>query len=185
MLVNVRLVGDMANTFGYHHQFMVDSAKEVFSALAANFPGFRPYLMGSEGRGISYQVLLDELDCDANELAIAPAPLFMVVAPVAVGSGGIGKIIAGVALLIFTAFVPFSIGLLGSGVITGSSIGAALLLSGVSQLLSKGKSDNGNTQSTSINTAGTITDGEAIPIAYGRVFIKGRVISAGTTVNRR
>jgi predicted phage tail protein len=185
MLVNVRLVGNMAEQFGYHHQFVVDTAREIFTALAANFPQFRQYLAGSENRGVCYQVMLDGLDQDKDELAIAPAPHNMVITPIITGSGGIGKVIAGLGLLVLSAFAPFSIGLFGYGAIAGSSIGAALLLSGASQLLAGDGQKSPVDRSTTINSVGVITEGEVIPIAYGRVFIKGRVISAGTTVRRR
>jgi predicted phage tail protein len=186
MLVNVRLVGDMAEAFGANHLFEVSSAREVFSALAANFADFRAYLLGSEDRGVEYRVLVDEVPLDLDELKRAAAPTALVVAPIAIGSGGAGKIIAGIGLLILSAFVPFSIGLLGAGVISSASIGLGLLLSGASQLLSEGsKKDSNNPSGTAIGGNGTITDGEVIPICYGRVFVKGRVISAGTTVNKR
>jgi predicted phage tail protein len=185
MLVNVRLVGDMAEKFGHHHQFVVDSAREVFHALAANFQGFRSYLMKSEDHAVAYKILLDETECTEEELKMATAPRFMVVAPIIMGSGIAGKIIAGVAILAIAAFVPFSIGLLGAGVISGSSIGAALLLSGVSQLLSEGNKKDSRLQSTAIGTVVTAKEGDTIPIAYGRVFLKGKLISAGSTVTRR
>lgn len=175
----------MGEKFGYHHQFLVDSAKEVFTALAANFQDFRSYLLESSNHGVGYQVLLDEIACNEEELSVAKPPQFMVIAPVIMGSGSIGKIIAGIAIIAFTAFVPFSIGLLGAGIISGTSIGAALLLSGVSQLLAEGKKDGKNVQSTAVGTAGTISEGDVVPIAYGRVFLSGNLISAGTTVNRR
>lgn len=185
MLVNVRLVGDMAEKFGYHHQFIVDSAKEVFTALAANFQDFRSYLVKSGDQGVGYKILLDETECDEEELKMATAPKFMVVAPIVMGSGTAGKIIAGIAILAIAAFVPFSIGLLGAGVISGSSIGLTLLLSGVSQLLSEGNKKDNRLQSTAIGTVATAREGDTIPIAYGRVFLSGKLISAGTTVSRR
>lgn len=185
MLVNVRLIGDMAEKFGHHHQFVVDSAREVFTALAANFEDFRSYLVKSEDQGVGYKILLDKTECDEEELKMAKAPKFMVVAPIVAGSGAVGKIIAGVAILAIAAFVPFSIGLLGAGVIGGSSIGAALLLSGVSQLLADGNRRDSRLQSTAIGTVTTAKEGDTIPIAYGRVFLKGKLISAGSTVTRR
>lgn len=176
----------MAALFGANHLFEVSSAREVFSALAANFSQFRAYLLSSEDRGVEYRVLADEVALDLEELKQAPAPTALVIAPIVVGSGGVGKIIAGIGLLVLSAFVPFSIGLLGAGVISSASIGLGLLLSGASQLLSESsRKDGNNPSSTSIGGNGTISDGEVIPICYGRVFVKGRVISAGTTVNRR
>jgi predicted phage tail protein len=185
MLVNVRLVGDMAERFGHHHQFVVNSAREVFDALGANFQDFRSYLVKSEDQGVAYKILLDETECGEEELKVAAAPKFMVIAPIVTGSGFVGKIIAGVAILAIAAFVPFSIGLLGAGVISGASIGAALLLSGVSQLLAEGSKKDSRLQSTAIGTTTTAREGETIPIAYGRVFLAGKLISAGSTVTRR
>jgi predicted phage tail protein len=184
MLVNVRLVGEMGRLFGANHAFHVDSASEVFQALAANYEGFRAYLRSSERRGVKWRVIADDVMVDVEQLKSLPAPSCLVVAPIAIGSGGVGKIIAGVAILAFAAFVPFSIGLLGSGVITGTQIGAAVLLSGLSQVLAPGDKVK-SPQSTSINPQNTVTDGDVIPIVYGKVFIAGKVISAGSTVNRR
>lgn len=176
MLINVRLIGDMANQFGYHHQFEVLTAGEVIAALRANYQGFKQYLVNAVNQGVSYELIFDNI----NE---SSSTNNLVLAPVIAGAGTVGKIIAGVVLIGLAVFAPFSIGLLGAGVITSGQIGVALLLSGVSEALRDPEVKR--TTSTGINTIGTITDGDVIPIAYGRVFITGKVISAGTTVSRR
>jgi predicted phage tail protein len=184
MLVNLRLVGAMGEEFGYHHQYEVSDAKEIFRALASNFKEFRNFVTASEDAGIGYQVLMDKVESTYEDLKEAIAPQFMVISPVVVGKGGVGKIIAGIAIIALAAFVPFSIGLLGAGVISGASIGAAILLSGISQVLAEGKTSSKN-QSTTIGTTGTINQGDPIPLGYGRIFARGRIISAGTTISRR
>jgi predicted phage tail protein len=183
MLVNLRLVGDIGDQFGYHHQFEVITAREVIVALRANCQGFRQYLVNAASKGLDYELVADGMPWAEDDLKSRAAPSSMVLAPVLAGAGAVGKIIAGVALIGLSVFAPFSIGLLGAGVVTSGQIGAALLLSGVSEALRE--PDNKKTSSTGINAIGTITDGDIIPIAYGRVFITGKVISAGTTVSRR
>lgn len=186
MLVNVRLMGVMGENFGYHHQYEVSNARDIFKALAANFANFRQFICGSEDAGIAYQVLLDGVESDKDNLCKAKAPIFMVITPVVVGAGWVGKVLAGIAILAVAAFVPFSIGLLGAGVISGASIGAALLLSGISQALAEGdKKTSSRDQSTAIGQTATTIQGSPIAVCYGRVFVTGKIISAGSTVSRR
>jgi predicted phage tail protein len=167
MLVPVKLLADLGAKFGENHTFDIEIPSEVFHALAANFTDFRRYLIQSEDNGISYHAIAAE---DG-----------IVVAPVVSGESGLGKILAGVAILAIGAFMPFSIGLLGSGVITSSTIGASLILSGAGELFAPG-SNNGQSLSTkTIGGVDTVSQGDTIPLCYGRVFIQGKAISAGTT----
>jgi predicted phage tail protein len=179
MLVNVRLVGEMADCFGYHHQFDVQSMAEIISALRVNFKEFHKFLVSSAYAGTNYELVSDL----SPGLTFDSTPC-VVLAPIIAGAGATGKIIAGVVLIGISVFAPFSIGLLGAGIVTSGQIGAALLLSGVSEALNDNKSPTRKT-GTAIGTIGTITDGDVIPIAYGRVFISGKVISAGSTISRR
>jgi predicted phage tail protein len=181
-LVSVRLIGEMAREFGDRHQFWVESAKEVFAALAANFSNFRAYLAASENCHVAYRVLLDERPVDEAELATAEAPQRLVVVPVVVGSGGIGKLIAGVGLAVFAAFVPFSIGLFGAGAIAGTTIGAIVALQGLQEILSPSSSGESNETPNLATSLGTVRQGSIIPVCFGKCWIRGQVISAGSIV---
>jgi predicted phage tail protein len=165
MLVAVRLLADLGDRFGVDHWFDLDTPSEVFMALAANFADFRRYLMCSENNGVSYCAMATD---DG-----------VVVAPVVSGESGTERIIAGVAVLAIGAFMPFSIGLLGSGVLTSTTIGVSLILSGAGELLAPASGKSLATKT--IGGVDTVSQGDTISVCYGRVFVQGKAISAGTT----
>jgi predicted phage tail protein len=166
VLVPVKLLADLGARFGEDHWFDIDTPNEVFRALAANFADFRLYLMNSESNGVNYYALVVD---DG-----------VVVAPAVSGESGVGKILAGIAVLAIGAFMPFSIGLLGSGVLTSATIGASLILSGAGELMAPA-TDSKNPTTKTISGVDTISQGDVIPIAYGKVYIQGKAISAGST----
>lgn len=172
MLCNVILVADLSREFGEHHQFDIDSTAEVFSALSANYPHFRAYQFNSQEMGIEYQVYRDE---SASEFTL-------MVVPVAGGESGVARIIAGVAILGIGLFAPFSIGLLGSGVITSTTIGIGLLVGGLAEVFTPSKDRSKNQTSTSFGTVGTTREGSVMSVSYGEVYITGQVISADSEV---
>jgi predicted phage tail protein len=172
MLCNVILTADLATQFGEYHQYDIDSTAEVFKALSANFPGFRPYQFQSQELGIDYQVYRDESAEDFT----------LMVVPIAGGESGVARIIAGIAVLGIGLFAPFSIGLLGAGVISSTSIGLGLLVGGLSEVITPSKDRSKNSTSTSFGTVSSGREGSIIPASYGQVFIVGQVISADSEV---
>lgn len=199
MLREIRLYGQLAKFTG-RRRFMaaVDTAAEAIRFLIANFPGLEAHI-GEPGR--YYRVKVGEDAIDADELHGPVGSNSISIIPVISGAGAVGRIIAGVALVALSIFVPgLGLGLAGSLVTSVGLLGGALILGGVSQLLTPtptislgggGLSQAGTTSSTvetemdpqkSYSFSGiqnTSRQGVPVPIIYGETVVGSVVISAG------
>lgn len=188
----VILYGALAEKFGKYHRFAAKNAGECIRALRANFPGFESYMCGAHAEGIGFRVFVGTGSIHEAKQVNNPSSDREVIriTPVIMGSGALGKILIG-AVLIAAAIVtaPFTAGtsLAFTANVLGS-MGAALVLGGVSQLLSS-PPDVSDSQPKRKNSAiftgpaNTTTQGGAVGIGYGRMIIGSTVISAGIEVN--
>ena len=162
MLTTVRLYGHLRREFGAEFQFDIATVGEVVSALNANLPGFRQYLIKHSEPG--YRVIVNDEPRTVEELAlVVSVPSTIQIVPVVQGAGdgkGIGMIIGGILLAIVTYGVGAAIGAAGAagaagasaaagagaaggitlaGTITtvGVGLGVSLAVGGVSQLISR------------------------------------------------
>lgn len=204
----VKLYGPLAKFIG-QRRFLaeVSSAGEAIRMLLANFPGLERHMADHH-----YSIVVDGYDTPAEEIHY-PASRTIKIVPVVggAGGGGVGKIIAGVALVALAIINPFgaaAIGTFGGSAIAVSTavgvIGATLVLGGVSQLLSPtpqigriGPVSFSFSQQTT--TEGTEMDPQEsysfsgiqntskvatpLPIAYGETIVGSVVISAGIDVD--
>jgi predicted phage tail protein len=219
----IRLYGPLAKFIG-QRKFLaeISSAGEAVRMLLANFPGLERHMADQH-----YKVIVDGYDTDLEEIHY-PASQTIKIVPVLGGAGGgVGKIVAGVALVAFaiatagvgSGFLGLGAGLTGAvgpfagglttGFILGSaastvigSIGVALVLGGVSQLLSPtpqlgqigpaSQSRNTTTEGTEIDPQesysfsgiqNTSRQGTPVPVVYGETIVGSVVISAGIDVD--
>jgi len=223
----VRLYGPLAKFVG-QRKFLaeISNAGEAVRMLLANFPGLERHMADQY-----YKVIVDGHDSALDEIHY-PASQTIKIVPVLGGAGGgTGKILAGVALVAFAIVAgPAAGGFLGlgasafgttagalgatatTGFVLGASaavaigaVGAALILGGVSQLLSPtpqigqvgpASTTGGFRQTT---TEGTEMDpqesysfsgiqntsrmGLPVPLVYGETIVGSVVISAGIDVD--
>jgi len=99
MFVTVKLKGILGREFGRIHRFRATTPRDVISALEANFPGFRARVLGL--KRWNYRVTSPQ---PQHRKGMTPQQLDdgvaeFVVRPVLAGSGGVTRIIAGVALV--------------------------------------------------------------------------------------
>ena len=222
----IRLYGPLAKFIG-QRKFLaeISSAGEAVRMLLANFPGLERHMADQH-----YKVIVDGYDTDLEEIHY-PASQTIKIVPVLGGAGGgVGKIVAGVALVAFaiatagvgSGFLGLGAGLTGAvgpfagglttGFILGSaastvigSIGVALVLGGVSQLLSPtpqlgqiGPASqslggrNTTTEGTEMDPQesysfsgiqNTSRQGTPVPVVYGETIVGSVVISAGIDVD--
>ena len=164
----VVLRGELGKQFGRIHEFDLNTPAEAIRALCANFEGFQQALISSAERGVGYMVQVGKDAIEpmqemhnptgrAEEISITPVL-------VGAGGGGVGQVLAGVAL-VAAAFVigpaaggflgigaglggatgagaAISMGLVGGGFATAVGfVGVSLILSGTAQLLSPQPAD--------------------------------------------
>jgi len=207
----IRLYGSLAKFIG-HRKFVAEvaSAGEAIRMLLANFPGLDRHMADQH-----YRVIVDNYESDLQELH-DPASQTIKIVPVLGGAGGgVGKILAGVALVAAAVILgPVGGGFLGLGMGVGGGVGfgllgtvasslvggvgAALVLGGVSQMLTPTPQMGqfGNTAPTTFNTTentdmdpqksysfsgiqNTSQQGVPVPLIYGETFVGSVVISAG------
>lgn len=198
-MVTIRFVGEAGRRFGRKFQLAIKTPAEALRALMLQIPGLREYLLESGEKGIAWKVITDHSPQGIEEEQLLwPVSKKLVLAPVPVGKGAVGKIIAGVALVAF-AVVTAGAGLIpGLGLGFGAStaigigaIGASLVFGGVAELLTptpklpsvKGlggfgaSSTSGRSREEQLNSftfdksnANTV-QGECVPVLYGERII--------------
>lgn len=227
----IKLYGALAKFVG-QRRFVaeVGSAAEGLRMLLANFPGLEQHMAERHYKVIvdNYESSLDEIHYPASQ-TIKFVPVVG-----GAGGGGTGKIFAGFAFIAAAIILaPLGGGFLGLGagaftsttgtaIVAGTatsfaataalatasvaigSIGAALVLGGVSQLLtptpqigsfgpaSSGRSRNQSTQATELDPQesysfsgiqNTSRQGTPVPVVYGETIVGSVVISAGIDVD--
>lgn len=203
-MVEVKLLGELGRRFGRSYQFAANSPKEIISALSNQLAGFKDYLTNAHENGIAFRLIDDDDEGMAYENVLMPCRR-LIIAPVVTGSGAVGRILIGVALVAL-AFVSFggsvAAGSLfagfaaGQGFALGSGIlftlGTSLILTGVSSLLTpavrldNATSDSERKDSFLFDRAAELTSqGAPVPILYGR-FLAGSplIISSAITTEQ-
>ena len=192
MLRTIRIYGRLAK-FLKRRKFEaeVSSAAEAVRFLLANFPHLEPEL--AKGH---YRVSVGSYDVSEQELHDPAGQQEIKIIPVVAGAGAVGRVIAGVALLVAAFAIPGFAAWAGPtafSLIVG--VGASLVLGGVSQLLTPvpTMSSTGTTTDTSKDprksysfsgVQNTSRQGTSTPVCYGEVLIGSVVISAGIDVDQ-
>ena len=203
MLRKIKVYGSLAK-FLKRRVFRADVANpaEAVRFLLANFPALRSHMADQH-----YKVLVSD---NALDIGDQPEQLHypigadeeIKIVPVMVGAGGIGdaitQILVGVALVAAAIFIPgLGLGLAGATVTQIGLLGGALVLGGVSQLLTPTPNISAaqgavGTQATTRETEldpqksysfsgiqNTSRQGVPVPLIYGETLVGSIVISAG------
>lgn len=142
----IRVYGPLAKFVGFRRIMAeVSNAAEAVRMLIANFPGLEQHMIEHD-----YKVVVDRYEADVEEIAY-PASQTIQIIPVIGGAGGVGKVIAGVALVAAAivlgpavgGFFGLGAGLATSGAgivsagvaIAAGTIGLGLIGLGVAQML--------------------------------------------------
>jgi len=209
----VRLLGDLGERYGAEHVYHnLRTPADAIKLLCINYPAFRDELLTSHEKGVAYRVLQAGVDLNLDDLHLPIGQNDLVLVPVLSGADDnpFTRVIVG-AVLIGAAFFTggATIGLLGLAAPVAVStalgtIGATLILGGVTQMLSPqpdlgiGTGTRGEFRATrpeSVNRGAdgqqsyaylgaqnTVGVGATIPVAYGKVLIGSHVISADVDV---
>ena len=196
-MVTIRLLGEAGRRYGRRFQLAVKTPAEALRALCLQIPGLRQYLLESGDKGIEWRVVTDHAEGLDEDQMLWPLSKRLVLAPLPAGRGGVGKIIAGVALVALAIFVlpgaiAFGTIALGSLAAPVGAIGASLIFGGVADLLTptpkmpnvKGgglgggsSATSGRSQEEQLNSfafdksnANTV-QGDVVPVLYGERII--------------
>lgn len=195
-MVTIRLLGEAGRRYGRRFQLAVKTPAEAVRALCLQIPGLRQYLLESGEKGIDWRVVTDHAEGLDEDQMLWPMSKRLVLAPLPAGRGGVGKIIAGVVLIVASIFIPGAAAI-GFGLTFGQIslgvgvIGASLLLGGVADLLTptpKMPNVKGGLGGGSSSTSGRDRDeqensfafdksnantvqGDVVPVLYGERII--------------
>lgn len=210
-MVTIRLLGEAGRRFGRRFQLAVKTPAEALRALCVQIPALRQYLLDSGEKGVAWRVVTEHADGLDEEQLLWPMSKLMVLAPIPTGRGGVGKIVAGVALVAVSFLLPGAqLGLFGLGQIgltafatPVASLGLGLIFSGVADLLTPtpklpsvkggfGGSRTGRDETEQENSftfdksnANTV-QGEVVPVLYGERIIGGLpILSFGLELQNR
>ena len=208
----VKVYGALRERLGQcRFELNVATPAQAVKALCVNFPGLDKWLIDSEQDGVAYRVRVGREDATPDDVSVLGLPWsereVFSITPVVAGSGGFGRVLFG-ALLIGASFAFPGAGLFGSGFgVFGplapatigtlttvgtalSAVGAGLVLTGVSQIISPTppsglelKEANRIQNFSFSGITNTSQQGLAVPIAYGRVVVGSAVISSGLDVD--
>ena len=199
MLRKVKLYGELADFVGHKElDAVINSTADAIRFLVSNFPKLEAHMTNRH-----YKVLVDDYDIDETELHNPIGQSDISIVPVISGAGGgFGKILGGAALIGLSFFslgtsaglgVAFTKGFAKVGLIQKGlfGIGAALTLSGVSDLLFPVPDipDFSNEEDPRISFSfsgvqNTSRAGTSHPIVYGEIVTGSVVISAGIDTNQ-
>ena len=211
----IKVYGALRERLGQcRFELNVATPAQAIKALCVNYPGLDKWLVDSEKDGIGYRVKVGKQQATPDDVSVLGLPwsereVFSITPVVAgAGGGGFGQILLGAALIGASFFLPgaglFGVqaigatgaaGLAGTGIATTigtalSAVGAGLVLTGVSQIISPTpdpgmelKEANRIQNFTFSGITNTAQQGLAVPIAYGRVVVGSAVISSGLDVD--
>jgi predicted phage tail protein len=189
----VKLLGELGKKFGRVFKLDVKTPAEAIRALCVNLPGFEQHLVQSQQRNVGYKVIQGKDELDENGLLLPLGKQDLKLVPVVMGSGSLGRILLGGALIFAAVFNPLG-ALGGTALLTGTAatiataVGTSLIIGGVSELLFPApKTPNlqdrpDNKPSYVFNGAvNTTAQGYPVPVGYGRMIVGSAVISAAIT----
>jgi len=184
-MTNIYLHGELRNLYGEHFKLNIESAKDTFRAINSNRKGFITTVKKLMGKGVYYRIIIDdEVLSDSKELGIQKIPQEIHIVPVVWGAGSNGGMqILLAAVLIATSFIvptnfAFAINAL-------RMVGAALAVQGVMTLLYPPAKPDFNQEVSAGGKSylfgskpGNASQGQAVPVGYGRLLIQSSQISA-------
>lgn len=200
MLSKVKVYGKLAEFCGGQKQFeaVINQPIDAVRFLKANFAGLEKHMSDQH-----YQVYMGEHNIDEDLLDFPSGGLDIKIIPVVVGSGNVGKIIAGIALIgVGFMFSGMSFGAFlkapvfatnAAGAITGinyfalaGKLGMLLVISGVAGLLTPTPElpDDESDPIKSFSFSGvqqTARAGTAVPVVYGKMLVGSIPISTVIT----
>jgi predicted phage tail protein len=182
-MLTVILYGDLRRRFGRRYVLDVHSPREAIHALSTQLKGLRAWF---RDRGSQYFLIRGVQDYDLTDIDYPQSTGILKIVPLIEGAGGaFPKIIAGIALV--------AIGVISGGTLAPAiiSMGLALAMSGVAQMLAPRPPSPGATPEKPQNTpnlafdgaVNTMGQGGPVPLGYGRMIIGSQVISVGFSTN--
>lgn len=197
-MTNIYLHGELRNLFGHEFRYNISKPREAFSAINANRRGFLNAVKRLASKGVFYRIVVDDAVIEnIAELDITKTPKEIHLVPVIWGAGknlgNILLIVAAVAIVVATgglgttALVPAlaagnSLAGLGTAL---NFLAAALFIQGVTGILFPPPKPDFNQEVSAGGKSylfgskpSNTSQGQAVPVGYGRLMIGSSQVSA-------
>ena len=182
MIRDIILYGEARKLFGKKYRLDVESPAEAIKALSMMVDGFREWLLKNKDE--KFVVTVNGKSIEESMLtARGEGDITIRVASIrARKGGGAFGIIAGLALIAFTWWNPFT--WVATTQSTLYAVGAGLVLSGAAMMLSpqlkpSDDKDDGKLKSHTFGIQENSGQGDPVPVVYGEILAKPVVISSG------
>ena len=194
MLRKVKLYGELADFVGHKElDAVINCTADAIRFLVSNFPKLEEHMSQRY-----YRVLVDDYEIGEEDIQNPIGNSDISIVPVIAGAGGgVGKTLLGVAMVGLAFAVPGSIAFTKAGITGGAlskglfGIGAALTLTGVSQMLFPlpelpdfSDEEDPRISFSFSGVQNTSRAGTSHPICYGEIVCGSVVISAGIDTNQ-
>lgn len=192
MLTAVYLEGPMGKALGREWHLAVNSPREALDLIEANGAKARAWIRANLEKYSYYRVVCEFSDGRREELSeeeykvLEMRPTVIRFVPLVVGAGAVGRIIAGIILIVASYFA----GPAGPALF---SMGVSLIIGGVIELLTPRphKDDNKDQSERKDKTSyyfdgpvNTTGQGIPVPLIYGRVRCGSHVVSAAIRIDQ-
>lgn len=215
MIRNIYLEGELGDKYGRELTANIDSVRDAFRLIEANYPDFKNHLVNCHERDIGFTVEVAGEYLEKEEDLIFPIQSGdIIISPIPAGSkSGGGKIIAAIAIIALAFYIPtlltFQGSLAGTAVTVQGSLGAALggslgglvqgfafgalslglnlAMTGLQQLMAPDPATDAD-EPTSYMFNGSeqnVIEGDPVPILYGELRVPGRPIAFSVVNNAR
>lgn len=193
MMRNIHLHGALGAEFGKTYCFDVNSVGETIAALNANFPRFANAIRDGFYKVVLGKSVRQGLALREDQLGVRLADRAIHIVPAVQGrkNGGLGKVIAGIALIGLSMMSGGAVGALMATSFAGGTVGAtvgsmglAMAMTGVSAMLApEQKAEDATKSFTMSGPTSNVQEGSILPIAYGEVVTSGYMISGSVAIS--
>jgi predicted phage tail protein len=201
MMRNIYLEGELGDRYGRELAANVDSVRDAFRLIEANYPDFKTYLVSCHEKDIGFTVEVAGKSIEKEEDLIFPIQSGdIVISPIPAGSkSGGAKILAAIAIIAATFVLGPGIGAsfqaLGAGTATAGAyatiaavqLSLSLAMTGIQQLMAPDPATDSD-EPTSYMFNGSeqnVIEGDPVPILYGELRVPGRPIAFSVVNNSR
>lgn len=176
-MTKIKILGEAGRKFARELELDVESPAEALHAINTLFPTWFEYLQECDARGIGWKVITENPQGLEESMLYAPCSDRLIIAPVVIGRGPIGLILAGTALA-------------GAGYAFGVSflinIGLAFVFQGLAALLSPTPPRPAEKKQSFLYTGRdyqSSVQGSPVPVVFGEtVVVSAPVISYGVSL---
>ena len=193
-MTNVTIHGEFGEIYGTNHKFKVKKLLEITSALEANNPGVKNFLLSKFKEGLGY-AFIDPQNPNKKwetieELSSASAPKEIHIVPTITGAfvlTAIASFVISVGGFVAGALSALGTALAGGGFLANLAVG--MLIQGIMSLLFPIETPKPQTSETKIDMSSYIftnlennaVQGFPIPLLYGELRVGSNIISTTVT----